>query len=54
MNKVDWCESWLIRKLIDEKVDWWKSGLMRKLIDDWRNFLMTYGHTDGWTDNASC
>ena len=34
-EKVDWWESWLMRKLIDEKVDWW---MMRKLIlekGDW-------------------
>ena len=38
MNKIDWWESWLMRKLIDEKVDWRDSQLMRKLIDykvDW-------------------
>ena len=34
MNKVDWWESWLMRKLIDENVDWWESWLMRKLLDE--------------------
>ena len=32
MNKVDWWESWLIRKSMDEKVDWWVSQLMRKFL----------------------
>ena len=37
-EKIDWWESWLIRKSIDEKVDWWEGWMMRKLIDkkeDW-------------------
>ena len=44
MNKVDWWESWLMRKLIDEKVNWWESQLMRKSIDEkvnwWKSWLM--------------
>ena len=44
MNKVDWWESWLMRKSIDEKVDWWESQLMRKSIDEkvdwWESQLM--------------
>ena len=27
-EKVDWWESWFMRKSIDEKVDWWESWLM--------------------------
>ena len=44
MYKVDWWESWFMRKLIDEKVDWWESWLMKKLIDEkvdwWESQLM--------------
>ena len=34
MNKGDWWESWLMRKLIGEKVGWWEIWLMRKSIDE--------------------
>ena len=35
VEKVNWWEGLLMRKLIDdEKVDWWESQLMRKSIDD--------------------
>ena len=52
MNKVNWWESWLIRKSFDENVNWWESQLMRKMIDekvDWWSMkgLMMYVCTDG-------
>ena len=60
MRKVDWGESWSMKKLIYEKVDWWENWLMRKSIDEtvddhwwlsdilygWWKVLMTYGCMD--------
>ena len=45
MNKVDWWESWLMKKLIDEKVDWWEiwNSIMKEwmmLTIEW-NFLFS-------------
>ena len=53
MNKGDWCESWLMRKLIDEKVDWGEMNL----DDSWRVYelILGCGHrcTDARTDRQT-
>ena len=52
VDKIDWWESRIMRKLFDEKIDWWESQLMRKLIDekvDWWERWMILGF-DGPTD----
>ena len=43
MNKVDWWESWFMRKSIDEKVDWWESWLM---VDERFDDAHTHTPTD--------
>ena len=52
MNEVNWWESWLMRKLIDEKVNWWESWLMSRSIAE-RVDVALWTETDRLT-NIDC